>query len=184
MFLLIYPISQAFYSAKIPEIIGKDLIGWTMAAYGVSEIIGSFAFGKLSDLLPKRVTVAATLLIVTISVTVSIVMNYAKPVLFFVTTSICGFADSAMNTQVYAILGKLYKDKPADAFAGEFNSDSLLMVSAFKLIQSLATGLGLISGAYLPLFVFQILLLSLMFFSMISFYTLDIFVERVDGQDN
>lgn len=166
--------SISVFTAKIPEIIGsyaKDLTGWAMIAFGIAELVGSFVIGKLTDIVGIRIMVIATFIFHFVAIAMTFLMEHLQPYLFFVTTAMCGLADSGLNNQIYTTLGVLFRERAADAFA------------AFKLVQSLAVGFGMIASAYFSLLAIQLTLIGLAIAGAIGFFTLDLFVQRVKAQD-
>jgi MFS family permease len=80
------------------------------------EFIGSLTFGKLADCCGKRIVYYLMLVVHSIAIAMTFVMNYAQPYLFYVTSAMAGLADSALNTEIYALLGTLYKHSASEAF--------------------------------------------------------------------
>lgn len=156
--------SNAFFSGKIPEIFGQysqNIVGYAMSCYGIAEVIGSVIFGKSSDYFGKKPIIYITIFCHYIAIGFTFFMLYYPPYLFFVSAFLNGFADSGMNTNIYAILGSLYSDRASDAFA------------CFKLIQSLAYAFGYLISIYAPFLALQIFAFFFISAALLMFLILD-----------
>jgi MFS family permease len=182
--LLFFPISLysgysvSVFNGVLPPIIaahgGKSMISWVMILFFISEAIGSVIFGKLIDVLGRRVIMIITLAIHALAVGLIWLMLYSQPYLFFVTLFFCGLADSGYNTSIYSILGSpaYFKKKAGDAFA------------AFKLVQSIASAGGFLSSNFVPTLYIKIALSSMWLFAVLAFTVLEVVspADRVPTQ--
>jgi MFS family permease len=160
--------TQSFFYGIIPPIVGEKNVGWTMAAYGAFEIVGSLVFGKIVDTFGRRYSTILSFIVHAAALTSTFFITKAQPYMFYVTTSLCGLADASLNTSVYSVLGYVFLDRATYAFAAYLN------------VQSLLTAAGFFSGLYLEFLHVQIITIVLLVMAVITFIILDFFVARVD----
>jgi len=144
-----------------------DNLAFILAAFAAAECIGSIVLGQLADWVGVRFMVWLTFVLHIIAIILTFVFdNVGKDQLWlsYITLIACGFADSGSNTQIYAVLGLVFKDNINDAFA------------ALKLVQSFASAIGFVKLDFLTS---QIILIVLLGCTMVTFLILDLFIHRV-----
>lgn len=99
------------------------------------EFIGSLLFGKLADLLGKRIVYYIMFIVHSLAIGMTFIMTFAQPYLFYVTTAIAGLADSALNTELYALLGTLFKHSASEAFGCKY-----YILNVFTLLNRFQNG--------------------------------------------
>ena len=166
----------SLFFGAIPSTIGeksRSLIGYCMSAFGVSEILGSILFGKLLDTLGKRKVMTTTLVLQVCATVLIWFMSYSPPYLFFVTTFVCGLADSGYNTSIYSILGSpaYFQDRAGDGIA------------AFKFLQSVAIGCGFVLSRFVSRVTLKIVLSVLLGFAIVTWTALEYFVASADKKE-
>lgn len=187
--------SNSYFTGSLPPIIGRDMLGWVMILFGLSQVSGALISGKMLDYIGRRISMLSAMFIHCVAVSLSTQFVYwgnsfsneiasnqgeqtyalQKPaalyLLFFVNMALFGLADSFLTNSIYGILGSpnYYKKKnTAEAFA------------AFKMTQSLSSAIGFFCGIYLKVVTIQIIL-GLSFVAwLIAFFVMDNMIAPVD----
>jgi len=86
--------------------------------YGIAEVVGSFAAGKLASVIGR----IPLLMFVFFAHAASLVLAFETPdhdvtVIYFAASTMFGLGDSFLQTTTYSILANLYADKSESAFA-------------------------------------------------------------------
>ncbi|KAG2392436.1 hypothetical protein C9374_012688 [Naegleria lovaniensis] len=187
--------SNSYFTGSLPPIIGRDMLGWVMILFGISQVSGALISGKMLDKIGRRVTMLAAMFIHCVAVSLSTQFVYwgnsvsndmasnqddpshtiQKPaalyLLFFVNMSLFGLSDSFLTNSIYGILGSpnYYKKKnTAEAFA------------AFKMTQSLSSAIGFFCGIYLNVVTIQIILAVSFGAWLVAFFVMDNMIAPVD----
>lgn len=160
--------SIAFFVGTLPPRLPIDQLAFILAAFAAAECLGSIILGQLADLIGVRVMVWLTFMLHAIAIVLTfIVFEVNQLWLSYITLIVCGFADSGSNTQIYGVLGIVFKENVNDAFA------------ALKLVQSFASAIGFVKLDYLTS---QIMLIVLLSCTVVTFFILDVFIHRVTVQ--
>ena len=147
--LLIIPLmmysgqSQEFFYGSLPPRVAEWRhagIAFCMVALGVFDTISSVLFGKLSDKIGKLPVLCVLVLCANVGVLSSLLASPARPYLYFISFSSLGIADGAVNTQLYALLGK--------HFVGLSSLEGAYAL--FRLVQALSTAAAYIYAPYVP----------------------------------
>lgn len=144
----------------------KSLVGMHGIAIGIGEIVGGLLFGIFGHLMVNRgrdpivilgflVHVLAFFLVfinipndAPFGETSSHAYIKSSPYIAIVSSLLLGFGDACFNTQIFSILGVIYADNSASAFA------------LFKFIQSSAAALAFFYSDHCPLY-YQLLILTI-----------------------
>ena len=157
----------------------KSLNGMHGIFVGLGEIIGGLGFGILGHVMVKRgrdpvvilgfVCNVVAFFLAFLNLPLSAPLMHPPDVqdpafissnayLAIFTSFLFGFGDACYNTQIYSIIGAIYKDDSAPAFA------------LFKFIQSFSAAIAFFYSGYLMLQVIQInLFIYVLYFSKESF---------------
>lgn len=101
-----------------------------LATLGVTDAAGSIVFGRVSDRVGRLPLLLLGALCQTAAYIVLFIFDSLNNLAVLMPVAcLLGFGDAAFNTQISGILGFLFRDSSASAFAN------------FKLFQSLATGI-------------------------------------------
>jgi hypothetical protein len=87
-----------------------------MASFGASCAAGGFAWGRLSDVLPRKVILFISFLLGSVGLGLASVASSQRSYLFFITMIIFGFGDAALQVQTSAILGSFHPQNSQAAF--------------------------------------------------------------------
>lgn len=155
MYSLVLPTSVGS-TAALPD--AKSLVGLVGLLVGVGEIVGATSYGFLTKWFPKWARGFIILFAMTCHLTSFVLIfialpadapfgnltdepTYVQPTAFIIGTIsvLLGLGDSAFNTQIMGILGHLYKDDSAPAFA------------LYKFAQSFTAGVGFFYSSILIL---------------------------------
>jgi len=129
----------AFTTTFVSPSLGKTNIGYVMVAFGAADVVGSFVFGKLSDVIGRPPVLVFGFVCQT-AVALSLLFADVAPgewAPLLVCAAVWGFGDASWNTQISAILGELFPHSLNAAFAN------------FKLFQSLLMGVAFLLGSIL-----------------------------------
>jgi len=162
IFLVLYSgFSASFFAGFFPLMIGKHNVPYAQLAYGLAEVTGSFAAGKLGQRIGRLPILASSFIFHASSLTVAILCANWHPaggsheerlrvVLFCATTALFGLGDSCLQTMVYSILGNLYSDRSEAAFAWYKFSQSIGYTICFlmsvRLVDSPTIIIGILAG--------------------------------------
>eukprot|EP01061_Rhynchopus_euleeides_P026349 TRINITY_DN4309_c0_g8_i1.p1 TRINITY_DN4309_c0_g8~~TRINITY_DN4309_c0_g8_i1.p1 ORF type:complete len:528 (+),score=190.13 TRINITY_DN4309_c0_g8_i1:71-1654(+) len=121
----------SFTANWVKPSLGTEKIGYVMAAFGASDVLGSVLLGRASDIVGRFPIVtfgALCQLFVLVYLHELDVGDCDRQwTALLVSASLWGFGDAVWNTQLSCILGEVFTDRKEDAF------------SNMKLWQSLAT---------------------------------------------
>ena len=171
-FLLLIPVmsysglAQGFIFAAVPPLITDNSRKFLIfALFGLVSAISSFAFGKLSDFLGRRLI---SLVIGALShaiIFLLLLIQWTPPldenrIGVFVTLTIClSIGDAIFMTQLYSIIAVLYgKTRPTDAFA------------CMKVFQAGFTALGFVQQIYFRFSTQLITLLALLLLTLVTLF--------------
>jgi MFS family permease len=150
-FLLLIPtmcyngLSQGFIFAAIPPlIVDKSRKFLLFALFGLVNAISSFIFGKLSDILGRRLLIFAIGVLTHMIIFILLLIIWKPPldearIDIFITMVICfSIGDAIFTNQLYSIIAMFYgKTRPADAFA------------CLKVFQAGCIGIAFVGHVYL-----------------------------------
>jgi len=152
--MLFSGLTQSFFFGAFPrtvsDTLGIENVGWVMACFGVSNVLGSAIMGKVSDKLGRRpiVVIGSIALFGGTFLTYYATTQNKILALYIVAGILNGISDSGFNTQLYSVLGAIYPDRTEAAFA------------TLKLFQALSTGCAFVYGPYVSLASTLIILIS------------------------
>ncbi|EFC49075.1 predicted protein [Naegleria gruberi] len=163
--------SIAFFYRVLPRVMQKHsnsfIVPWAIACFGLSEVVGSLLFGRLSDKIGKRPVMIATIIFHVLAISSSFATVYWPPsyITYFVPQIICGLADSGLNVVIYSVLGGT-----GDYFKYAKTSEAF---SSFKIIQSLGVCIGIVFGTLFSVQTVQFTLAGVLFISILFYIALD-----------
>jgi MFS family permease len=161
--------SNSFFFGIIPPKIPLFYVPWINLTFSLSQPFVALGLGKGSDIFGIRWMMAAAFIAhITATILSYFIFEIQEIWLYFVTIFICGIAYSGTTTEIFAVLGSLFKDSPSSAFA------------AFNFVQALSTAMSLLSAIYLTYYTILIIMTLLLILAMIGFLILDFKVQRVD----
>ena len=121
----------SFTSNWVTKSLGLANIGYVMASFGASDVLGSFFLGRASDVIGRFpiVTFGAScqLFVIIYLKEMDISKCTENWVPMLLSASLWGLGDAVWNTQISSVLGEIFVERKADAF------------SNLKFWQSLAT---------------------------------------------
>jgi len=130
-------IEFSFWNGEFPQLFSTDKLGIILLWCGVGEAVGGASIGYLSDLIGRSLTWLLGSLVFSLGLTglylikqdVQLANNVQiseVSLMGYVAAFCFGLADSAFNTQIYAILGNKYKrqQRPSTATSTSENSRS------------------------------------------------------------
>eukprot|EP01129_Flabellula_baltica_P005836 TRINITY_DN2140_c0_g1_i4.p1 TRINITY_DN2140_c0_g1~~TRINITY_DN2140_c0_g1_i4.p1 ORF type:complete len:331 (-),score=57.15 TRINITY_DN2140_c0_g1_i4:21-1013(-) len=140
-------LSQSFFYGVFTKLLssvgGKSLLGFVMAVFGVSDAIGSFLIGKISDVVGRiPIVICGTILLSSSSAILLIVgieemHKYIYTI--YIMAIVFGLCDSMFYVSLTSTLGTFFPDDSTAAFSG------------FRFIQALSTALNFFFSPYLNL---------------------------------
>eukprot|EP01065_Artemidia_motanka_P025640 TRINITY_DN30615_c0_g1_i1.p1 TRINITY_DN30615_c0_g1~~TRINITY_DN30615_c0_g1_i1.p1 ORF type:complete len:589 (+),score=183.52 TRINITY_DN30615_c0_g1_i1:79-1845(+) len=126
-----------FTSNWVKPSAGTNNIGYVMAAFGASDVLGSIVLGKLSDRTGRAPVVylgfAAHLAVLITLYKIEVGGCDHKWALLISCACAWGIGDAAFNTQIGAMLGDYFQDRKEDAFSNLKLWQSLMTSVAFFL---------------------------------------------------
>eukprot|EP00055_Hartaetosiga_balthica_P015536 m.92403 g.92403 ORF g.92403 m.92403 type:complete len:564 (+) comp8891_c0_seq1:126-1817(+) len=141
----------AYWSGEVPQTICPSSIGIVMVFAGVGEIIGSIFANLTSDkfgctmvLLISACCYAGGLLGTTF---LHLRPDVYRPEwnsaswLIYVCTFLLGYGDAGINTQIYALIGKMSRDE----------GNMVKAFTVFQIWQNIGSAVGYFYGPYLPM---------------------------------
>lgn len=173
-------IEFSFWNGEFPQLVDASLLGVVMVFAGVGEAVGGLTMGALSDRIGRSLTWMMGSILFTFAVacmyaikqdlgaavdaTITIHTTagaFDVPVLAFIAAFCFGLADSAINTQIYAILGNKYKKQDDSHLMGlskaearaQRQADDQRVVAAFTYFnfqQNIGAAIGFIIQPLIP----------------------------------
>ncbi|EGD74624.1 hypothetical protein PTSG_12375 [Salpingoeca rosetta] len=155
MLLLLYMflftgLELAFWSGEFPQLLDASVIGLVLCFAGVGEIAGSLFTNRLSDRLGCSLMLGVGAVVYAAGLTLVSFIHLDPPGtrplwkgaswMAYVSAFAFGVGDSCLNTQVYALLGKLTKGATA-----------VKAFTVFQIFQNLGSALGFFLGTQLPM---------------------------------
>jgi len=135
LFLVFYAgSSAAFFSGVYPSLMNHLTVAAALISFGAGEVIGSLSAGHFAGIIGRRVIFLASFIFQISALVVVYFLvegNFSKilvhdvQIMFCVGNLLFGFGDACLQTMVYSILGNMFSDRSAQAFAW------------YKLLQSL-----------------------------------------------
>ena len=127
-------------------------------------------FGRLIDKFGIKLMIMISFCFHLIALFFTLLLSKDILILYFISTTLNGLADSSLNPTLYSILGgKMFKKEGiSNAFA------------AFKLVQSLSYAFGYFSSIYFQFYILQIMAIIILLISLLMFLILDLMIEPVD----
>jgi len=160
--------SQSFAFSKLPQAMGKDLIGWVMACFGFSDTIASFVFGRLADKFGKKPVIIIATVFALFGYILSIfVVNEPKWWFFIILISL-GIADAGYNTTLFATIGYFFGEKVEAAFA------------LLQGMRAASTGVAFAYSIYFSLSQISIFINVVCFVGCVCFIACDHFISKID----
>jgi predicted MFS family arabinose efflux permease len=168
-----------FTGDVISPTLGTENIGWAMAGFGAVNVVASFGFGKLADLIgPSPVVITGWLSHIIFLIVYFafygleiLPISWIQEHKWFVYASVCFYSigDAAFQFFPATMIGMLFSDNAEAGFAN------------LKFWQSLGnTGIS-IGGAYIP-FKYKIMIsMVTLAAGIISLILLNTFVAKIDG---
>ena len=97
-------IFRTFITAWFPHMIEKEMVGYVMGTYGLTECLGSFVLGNASDRWGCPAMIFLSLALEAVSMASLYAVRSYEPYSFFVTAALLGVPEAGLNTLLYAIL--------------------------------------------------------------------------------
>jgi len=168
-------LSQSFFYGRFPKTLGEELIGligYVMACFGTADAVGSYAFGKLSDHIGRKLVMlmSSVLFLTGIVLLLLLSREFLKfhTYVYFIIGVLFGLSDAGFYTCLYATIGTLFKERLEIGFA------------AFRFVQALSTAIFFFVSPYLDL-QFSILVVStFLILGFMNYFLLDLCVVSVD----
>ena len=159
-------LAQGFIFAAVPPLITDNSRKFLIfALFGLVSAISSFVFGKLSDLLGRRLVILVIGALSHATIFLLLLLQWTPPldenrIGVFVTLTIClSIGDAIFMTQLYSIIAVLYgKTRPTDAFA------------CMKVFQAGFTALGFVQQIYFRFSTQLIILLILLLLTVVTLF--------------
>lgn len=167
-------IFQAFMAGSFTKEVGKSSLNTVMVLFGIAGAIGSFAFGKIIDVLGRKpILIASSVLVLSGSLLCLLPKSFLREnsLIYYIIALMFGLGDSSCFTVLYATVGNLFSSTVEPGFG------------AFKLIQSLAASSFFFVSPYITIFYFEVLIVNVfMLIGLLFFLLLDFFVADVDKE--
>ena len=163
-------LSQEYFFGSFTGGIGRfnpALIGYVMAVFGGTEVLGSLVSGRLSDYTGRLPVLVAMAVIQTGGIVMSVFASEDRQGLYFGAAALMGLGDALLNTQIYAVLGCV-PGKLEAAF------------SMFKMMQAFHTAIAFLYGRYLSIQGCALVLLCVGFVGMVAVLVLGLCVAPID----
>jgi len=162
--------SQSYFTSRITQQMGEDLIGFVMCAFGVTDTVASVVMGKLSDKVGRKPVLIFSTLVGLTGYTLSFWADQERPWLFFIIMACLGCSDAGYNTQLQAVMGIFQPEKLEASYA------------FLKLVQSSSTGIAFVYTLFLNLEQVTYIAGGSMVIAIAAFVCCDLFVAKVDGK--
>jgi MFS family permease len=128
-------VELSFWTGSFTLLLPTDAIGLVLTFAGVGEIVGGLAFGRISDVLGRSVSLSLGTALFSLALGLTCWMRSAgagmepqldgAPGVAYAAALCFGLADSAFNTNVFAIIGQIYGDDEWQERAAHHEFDAI-----------------------------------------------------------
>jgi hypothetical protein len=136
-------IELSFWTGEFTQLLNSDVIGLVLTCAGVGEVIGGLLFGRLSDVAGRSLSVCCGTALYGLGMGLACWMKLRggqqppmledAPLIAYFAALCFGLADSAFNTNVFAMVSQLYADaepkQPSNGSGSGEGEDALLIDS-------------------------------------------------------
>ncbi|KAF2069912.1 hypothetical protein CYY_008764 [Polysphondylium violaceum] len=173
-FLLIVPLlilqghSQGYFYETIPSMMDLSYIGLVMIMFSLVSLAGA-VWGKILDLLGKSFMVKILGLMYCVSLGLSLIAYYKRPVfLFYIMAALNGAFDTLQTILIFGLIGSIYS-----------NTENVAKFSAARFCTSIGTSFSFFIFDYIPVPFIILIIFVLVIVYMISLcYLLDYYLPK------